>query len=213
MTPTADEIKGLLRRMSAACAKAPTPQQIEVAIESIIDNQITGEELRRGYASVRDAEEPWWPTPGKFLKLCRPPVPPSVISGEAEALFQLLIDNPTAYGTYSPHCGVVYDRRRVEEAHGPAAGIAFAAVSSRFRGLTIDALPFVRRDFAAAYGDARASHAAPDLTPPSHRLQSSQVAAQIKGATSSNDQTEEFRARVLQMPPRGVAAGKMGAAR
>jgi len=94
-------------------------------------------------------------------------------AGEAETIFQRLIDAPTVYGTYNPNAGVIYSRAKVEAIHGRSAGEAFAAVASRFRGLELEAVPFVRREFCMAYESARASHGAATITPPDHMLPSS----------------------------------------
>jgi len=168
---TIEETKDVLRRMAAACAKIPTPGQAEVMIEAIADHGITSVELKRGYLAVRDAAAaPWWPSPGQFLRLCRPGASAVVVGGEAETIFDLLISRPTDYGSYNPHTGVVYDRRKVESIHGVAAGMAFGAVATRFRNLETESVPFVRRDFVAAYAASRADHGAPLTLSPSRGL-------------------------------------------
>jgi hypothetical protein len=196
----ADEILKIIERMAAAVAKKPEPVQMAVMVEAIVDHRLSDAEIKKGYVAVRDSPSPWWPTPGEFLAKARPRPAAALITGEGDTIFQMLIDNATSYGEYNPHCGTIYDRRRVEDAHGPAAGIAFAAVASRFRRMSVDDAPFVRKEFIAAFEDARSTHGAPILTPPSHRLTSRQEprpAISGEVAQGPKSQLEEFRTRVL----------------
>lgn len=168
----ADTLNGLIEKLKAACAKEPTAAQIDVLKESIIDNRLTDEEILRGYKASRDAEDPWWPKPGEFLTRARPPVSEPVIAGEAETIFQLILDHPLKYGTYNPETGTIWDRRKIEAAHGRAAGEAFGAVQGRFRTMeTLADEKWVRKAFSDAYATARGDHGAPlALTPPQNRL-------------------------------------------
>ena len=168
----AETLNGLLEKLKAACAKEPTAAQIDVLKESIIDNRLSDEEILRGYKASRDAEDPWWPKPGEFLARSRPPVSAPVIAWEAETIFQLILDHPSAYGTYSPENGMILDRRKVEAAHGRAAGEAFGSVQGRFRTMeTLADEKWVRKGFCDAYVESRADHGAPlALTPPERRL-------------------------------------------
>lgn len=168
----AETLNGLFEKLKAACAKEPTAAQIDVLKESIIDNRLTDEEIHRGYKASRDAEDPWWPKPGEFLARARPPASAPVVAGEAETIFQLILDHPLRYGTYSPEVGTVWDRRKIEAVHGRAAGEAFGAVQGRFR--TMESLAdekWVRKAFSDAYADSRNDHGAPlALTPPERRI-------------------------------------------
>lgn len=155
-----EDLLKLMDKLGDCVANKPSPEKISVLMESILDNRLTDEEIRRGYVEVRDSPSPFWPSPGEFKAKARP-VASSTISGEAETIFQHLIDHPTKYGKYNPNAGVIIERKLVEKHHGVAAGIAFAAVASRFRGLLEESVPFVRKDFQTAYEDARRVHGAP----------------------------------------------------
>lgn len=167
----AETLNGLLEKLKAACAKEPTAAQIDVLKESIVDNRLTDEEILRGYKASRDAEDPWWPKPGEFLARARPPASAPVIAGEAETIFQLILDHPLKYGAYNPETGTIWDRRKIEAAHGRGAGEAFGTVQGRFRTMeTLADEKWVRKAFCDAYSEARADHGAPlALTPPSRQ--------------------------------------------
>jgi len=167
-----DQFKAIMEKLKAACAKEPSPAQYDVLVESIADNRLTDEEILRGYRSSRDAEDPWWPKPGEFLVRARPPVSAPVVIGEAETIFQLILDHPLKYGNYNPETGTIWDRRKIEAAHGRAAGEAFGAVQGRFRTMeTLADEKWVRKAFCDAYVTSRDDHGAPlALTPPSNRL-------------------------------------------
>jgi len=173
----------LFARLKAACAKEPTQAQIDVLKESILDNRLSDEEILRGYRASRDAEDPWWPKPGEFLVRARPPASAPMIAGEAETLFQLILDHPLKYGTYSPEVGTVWERRKIEAAHGRAAGEAFGAVQGRFRTMeTLADEKWVRKAFCDAYADARSDYGAPlSLTAPANRMLPPGPVGAIKG--------------------------------
>lgn len=154
------EIMEKLKRLSKATKNQPSADDLDLMAECIADNRLTEDEINRGYAATRDSPEPWWPKPGEFLARARP-AGLSKITGEAETIFQNLIDHPDRYGKYNPNVGIILERRLVEARHGEAAGRAFAAVSSRFRGLLQESVPFVRKDFLEAYDDARRDLGAP----------------------------------------------------
>ena len=189
-----DQFKAIIDKLKAACAKEPTPAQYDVLIESIADNRLTDEEIMRGYRASRDAAEPWWPKPGEFLARARPPVSAPVIAGEAETLFRLILDHPLKYGTYNPETGTVWDRRKIEAAHGRAAGEAFGSVQGRFRTMeTLADEKWVRKAFCDAYAESRIDHGAPStLTPPERCLTAQEPRAALPGATAETEAQKRF---------------------
>lgn len=191
------KIDELFARLKAACAKEPTQAQIDVLKESILDNRLSDEEILRGYRASRDAEDPWWPKPGEFLVRARPPASAPVIFGEAETIFQLILDHPLKYGTYNPESGTVWDRRKIEAAHGRAAGEAFGSVQGRFRTMeTLADEKWVRKAFCDAYAEARSDHGAPlALTPPSNRLKAPEPTKAITGQAEDGDLIEILKER------------------
>lgn len=169
--------KLLLDRLSLVTANKPTPEQIGVAIESILDNALSDSEVKRGYVTIRDSVKPFWPTPGEFLAAARPAQSAEAVKaqhlGEAERIFVALMDSPQRYGRYNPHTGIVIDRRIVEERHGRAAGIAFAAVQTRFATLNREeptTVAWTRKEFVDAFTAARSEHEAPMLPETPRRL-------------------------------------------
>lgn len=197
----AETLNGLFEKLKAACAKEPAKAMIDVLKESIIDNRLTDEEIHRGYKASRDAADPWWPKPGEFLARARPPASAPVIAGEAETIFQLILDHPLKYGTYNPETGTIWDRRKIEAAHGRAAGEAFGAVQGRFRTMeTLADEKWVRKAFCDAYAEARSDHGAPlALTPPSRQLTEQKATGALTGATAEDDAAAEAHKRFREM--------------
>jgi len=208
------DINAVLDRMASGCAKAPTAMQRSVLIESLIDNRLTAEEVRRAYVAVRDALKPWWPTPGEFLALARPAASSATVESEANTLFDLVKANRgQAYGRYSPEVGIVRERRLIEAAHGRAAGLAFVACggSAAFSAMTERSEPWDRKRFCEAYESARADHGAPLTLDPARMLPPATASApQLEGAVESTpaepgEQELRFRAMVVgfRAPGRG----------
>lgn len=201
----AENLMMLLRRLAASSAKEPTPEAIDALVESITFNKLTHAEIMRGYHGSRDGS-PWFPKPSEFLARARPPADKAEVGGEAEAIFQSLIERPTLYGSRG-HDGTVYERRRVETLHGPAAGIAFAAVASRFQGLLLESVPFVRREFVAAYESARADHGPPLTLDPARLLPCRSAGpATLPGATDSESSEGPNQRRLREMLRGGFKA-------
>ena len=67
-----EELTTLLVRLSKATKNQPTADDIDLILECVIDNQLTDDEIKRGYRVSRDQPEPWWPKPGEFLDRARP---------------------------------------------------------------------------------------------------------------------------------------------
>lgn len=170
-----EDLTLLLSRLAKATKNQPTTDDIDLMCECILDNRLTDEEIERGYVASRDASEPWWPKPGVFLSRARPPASVAVVQTEANRLFDLIRDNPgQAYGRHSPEVGTIRDRRLIERAHGPAAGLAFVAAggASAFGGMSEKSEPWVRKAFSEAYEAARADHGAPLTLDPARLLTS-----------------------------------------
>jgi hypothetical protein len=198
---TREAISELLTRMSASCAKEPTALQRSVLMESMIDNSLTPAEIKRGYIAVRDAAKPWWPTPGEFLALARPPVSSAVVESEASRLFDLIRENTgMRFGKYNPESGVIRERRLIEDVLGRAAGLAFVAAggSQAFASMTEKSEPWVRKAFSEAYEDARADYGAPVTLDPARLLPAAPAPAKaLTGAVEPSEQEKKFRELVL----------------
>lgn len=200
----AQDLDKLLDKLALCVANPPGAERMAVLQESILDNRLTDEEIKRGYLGVRDSPKPFWPSPGEFLALARPKVDAvTVFRSEGEQIFAGLIDCPERYGPYSPHVGRIYQREIIERHHGAAAAIAFGAVASRFRGGGPDeeSLPWVRKEFLTAYEDARAEHPAPTLIPPARQLPASpegrtEAELAISGASEPSADEKRFREMV-----------------
>lgn len=175
-----EALKELLSNL-AASVKPPTGEQIAVLLESIAFNRLTDPEILRAYHASRD-ESQYFPRPSEFLARARPPVSSAVVDSEANRLFDVIRDNRgMAYGRYSPEIGVIRERKRIEDAHGRAAGLAFVAAggASAFGGMTDKSEPWVRKAFAEAYEAARADHGAPLTLDPARLLTSGPVAVPL----------------------------------
>ena len=199
------DLDKLLDKLALCVANRPAAERLALLQESILDNRLTDEEIRRGYLSVRDSPKPFWPSPGEFLAVARPRVAPSTVHlGEGEAIWAAILDHPERYGPYSPHVGRVYERHLVEKLHGAAAGIAFAAVASRFRGGFDEdgkALQWARKDFLTSYEAARAEHPAPTLTPVERQLPAApegrtEAELALPGQVDGGEQEKRFREMV-----------------
>lgn len=216
------ELNKLIKRLKAACVqpKDERPEETALAWELILEccivERLTDAELEHGYR-IRVRKTPCFrPRYGDWLEDCRPAASSAVVGSEANRLFDLIRDNPgQVYGKYSPETGVIRDRRLIERAHGPAAGLAFVASggSAAFATMTEKSETWIRKAFTEAYEAARADHGAP-LTLDPARLLSSRPAPTplLPGASSEEgEQQRKFRelVRGFREPgpgPRDVAA-------
>lgn len=193
----------IINRLKTACVQPKNETQSETALawelilECCIVEKLTAAELERGYRTRVRKKDCYRPRYGEWLEDCRPSASVATVSGEAETIFQSLIDQPSLYGKYNPNGPRVYERRRVAATHGAAAGIAFAAVASRFRNLEEESVPYVRRDFVTAYEDARKDQPAPLTLDPARLLPSPPGAAgRIPGSVGpeeAGEQEQKFR--------------------
>lgn len=203
----ADLIIAKLKRLSKATRNTPTADDFDLMIEMILDNKLTDAEIDRAYAHFRDAPEPWWPKPGEFLAAARPIASKAVVGDEGNTLFDLIKDNTgQVYGPYTPE-GTFRDRRLIEQHHGIAAGIAFAAAggSPAFGSMTERSEPFIRKAFCAAYADARRDHGAPLTLDPSRILPASVQAPALAGdmgVESEGEGRAAFRALMDELRKR-----------
>jgi hypothetical protein len=191
-----ESLSRVLDQLGDCVANKPTPGRMAVLLESIIDNRLTDDEVRRGYIAVRDSVKPWWPSPGEFLALARPPVSSVVVDSEANRLFDLIRDNPgQAYGRHSGE-GTFLNRRLIEAAHGRAAGLAFVAAggSSVFTTMNDRSEPFVRKAFVKAYETARADFGAPLTLDPARLLPAASATPLLTGAAQAHEMGAHERA-------------------
>jgi hypothetical protein len=193
---TKESLLKLLDLMGDCVANKPTPGRVAVLLESVLDNRLTDDEVRRGYIAVRDSIKPWWPSPGEFLALARPPASSVVVDSEANRLFDLIRDNPgQAYGRHSPEVGTIRDRRLIERAHGPAAGLAFVAAggAAAFAGMTERSETWIRKEFSKAYEGARLDHGAPLTLDPARLIPARPAAPLLTGAADQPGEGPHLR--------------------
>lgn len=197
----APDLDKLLDKLALCVVNRPEPVRLSLLQESILDNRLTDEEIKRGYLGIRDSPKPFWPSPGEFLAKARPPANVAAIGTEAETILQLILDHPLKYGSYNPETGTVYERRKIEAQHGRAASEAFGAVQGRIRTMeTLADEKWVRVEFCRAYEAARADHGAPlTLTPPSNRLKAPEPAKALGGATEEETKVAEAKKRFSEM--------------
>jgi hypothetical protein len=192
-----ESLSKLLDRLGDCVANKPTPERMLPLLESIMDNGLTDDEVRRGYVAVRDSKKPWWPTAGEFLALAKPPASAAVVDSEANRLFDIIRDNPgQAFGRHSPEVGTIRNRRLIERALGQAAGLAFVAAggASAFAGMTEKQEPWVRKEFTKAYEVARLDHGAPLTLDPARLLPAPPATPLLTGAAQPREMGEHERA-------------------
>ena len=91
----AQDLDKLLDKLALCVANPPGAERMAVLQESILDNRLTDEEIKRGYLGSRDSPKPFWPSPGEFLALARPRVEKStLLIGEGEAIWAAILDHP-----------------------------------------------------------------------------------------------------------------------
>lgn len=205
-----EELKRLLARLKLACVqpanetKDTTDAAWAMILECIAVERLTPEEIERGYRATIRKVPTYRPRYGEWLQACRPATSQEAMlvkaRSEAETILGLILDHPLRYGRYSPEVGTVYDRRKVEDAHGRAAGEAFGAIAGRIS--TMESLAdrkWLSIAFCEAYEAARDAYGAPvALTPPALRLVS-QAPKALPGSTVDDEAAAAAHKRFLEM--------------